>query len=279
MFAGGFIILFIPRGLWSRFVNFPPPPPTATVPALSSSNPIQERNSPLRGISERQRRDSAAHVGSPSRTPTAPESLYHPGSPAFIDPRSTPQSAKLRDGDSGPPSGELRPEGAQKAWNSKRTMEGKKSKGASKDSKIEDIKMLRELAKASFARRRRDDEYGTEQGVVSGKGGMGTPVDVFSPAESPQRRDQKRYSRRRRQFPVISMEGSTDDSISEATSDAETLNGDPPSLPYTSTIVEPVAFVGSSSRSHKPGPGHSEIHSPNLPFRGRGIAIRPLQER
>jgi hypothetical protein len=61
-----------------------------------------------------------------------------------------------------------------------------------------ELKMLRELAKASFAQRKRAiDEYGTKQGMGSDRGGIGTLVDVFFPAKSPQRRDKKQYTRLR----------------------------------------------------------------------------------
>lgn len=282
MLAGGIIILFMPRFTWSRFINFPPPPPTGTAPQLSSSRSIKGENAP-RGTLERHIQDSTAHLGSPleiATTPGAFISLYHPESPAFIDPRS--YRGKSRDGDSGPPSGELRQEEAQKTWSSKRAIEGKKSKGSSKDNKTEELRMLRELAKASFSRRTRDDDCGAEQGVGTYREGMGTPVGAFSPAGSPQRRGQKRYARRRREFqgvPQKSMVGYTDDSVSEATSEVDTLHEDPPSLPDPNTLADSAApFVASSSTSNK-GSGHGESLPSNLPFRELGIAIRPLEER
>lgn len=229
---------------------------------------------------------ATSHPGSPLAKPTydATVPLYHPGSPAFIDPRSIVQ-AKGNDDGSGPPSGEIRPEASQRSerqswsqWNKQRSLEGKRSKGSSKESKTEELKMLRELAKASFPRRRKDFEYGAEQGTGTGSV---TPMEISSPVASPRGRE-RRYARRRRQFPGVNNRAGdsyTDDSLSEATSDGEMPHEDPPMLPETSNFGDPATMATSSSRSYNKGSGHSESHSTNLPLREPGTAIRPLEER
>lgn len=280
MIAGGIILPLIPRSRWSRLISPQLQPESGTV-GVTSTHPDQRREA------NAATREGAKHamtkdIGPAASTITdARIPIHHFGTPSFIGPRSIVQGKMENDGDSGPPSGELRAEASPRSlshWSNKRSLEGKRSRGSSRDGKSEELKMLRELAKASFPRRHQDEEFGIHPGMITGIGGLGTPLEN-SPVASP-RGGSVRYVRRRRQFsglPQRSMEGNTDDSLSEVTSEGDIVRDDHPSLPETSNVGDLATVATSSSRSNNKGSGHSESHSLNL--REPGTAIRPLEER
>lgn len=147
MLLRGVFLPFIPHEYWSKFVTpESSQPKTGLVPVV-----------PFSPEGERERRTDEMSQNEPPLTVVAEDIVptYHPGSPCFIDPRTI--SPGIIPGESDvPASSEIRPESSPKTgqiwnqWNRTRSLEGKRSKGTKSDPRINELKMLRELAKASF---------------------------------------------------------------------------------------------------------------------------------
>lgn len=139
-------------------------------------------------VSQARRSSTSVHTGSPliaiGPEPAIPG--YDPGSPAFIDPRIAVIEEAVVSGEikadssstaaMGAAGGALfqrkEEQGNQKSngnwsnqWNRSRSMEGKRStRGVKADHKSNEMKILRDIAKASFPRRRKHEEI-SDQGL------------------------------------------------------------------------------------------------------------------
>lgn len=147
MLLRGFFLPFIPHEYWSKFVTpESSQPKTGLVPVV----PFSPEGEHERRAAEMSRNESSLSVVAEEIVPT-----YHPGSPCFIDPRTVSPGFIQGEGDM-PASTEIRPESSPKTgqiwsqWGRERSLEGKRSKGTKSDPRTNELKMLRELAKASF---------------------------------------------------------------------------------------------------------------------------------
>ncbi|KAL3696418.1 hypothetical protein R1sor_010494 [Riccia sorocarpa] len=274
--ACGLVIPFIPRRHWSRFIRPQAPHPrTGLVPVVPMS-PEPDLERPRRSISVQQ--------GSPL-VATRPEPAipgYDPGSPAFVDPRNavTEQavlSGEIKTADMATARQEKPVWGSQ--WKRSRSMEGKRStRGTKADPKTSELKILRELAKASFPGWRKQDE-----GVVVAQSGL----DISSPV--PSNLGQGGGLRRKRSSSAPSRVGagedqgySDDDSFSENSSGDEDY-GRPQMVGESSLDVntQPVIITPHSSSSFEKGSkGSGPLeHSGSLPLREVVAAARTPEER
>ncbi|KAJ7514137.1 hypothetical protein O6H91_23G029700 [Diphasiastrum complanatum] len=144
MFWRGLMLPFIPRRQWSKFIT-----PQPQLPRTGLVHVVHLSPSPDLQKTRIQPTNSPATIG-----PTA-VSVYDPGSPSLVDPRSAALSEKG--------GGEIRSAAIQRSgkqarspWARSRSLEGKKSKAAKSDPRTSDLKLLRELAKASFPGIKRD---------------------------------------------------------------------------------------------------------------------------
>ncbi|KAL2642981.1 hypothetical protein R1flu_010568 [Riccia fluitans] len=172
--GSGLVIPFIPRRHWSRFIRPQPQQPrTGLVPVVPMS--------PEPDL-ERPRRSTSVQQGSPliAAGPEPPIPGYDPGSPAFVDPRNaaTEQAVVVSSeikGDMATARQDKPVWGSQ--WKRSRSMEGKRTtRGTKADPKSSELKMLRELAKASFPRWKKQQD---EEAVVTESG-----LDISSPVHS-----------------------------------------------------------------------------------------------
>lgn len=175
MLYRGLLLPFIPRERWSRFISaLPVQPKTGLVTVIQSSPELDLKP----GLTSQGDPDVAM-------TSEAVVQAYGPGSPCFIDPR-TPSVVAM---DSA--SEEITAEPMQgqpwNQWNVPRAMEGKRSRGTAKSS---ELKTLRELAKASFPRGRREEklvDVSTATGSFEPMSGIASPSSLLVEQQTPSR--------------------------------------------------------------------------------------------
>jgi len=269
-FIDGFVLPFLPHDNWSRsFTPEAKPPPDAN-PVPCTTVPVEEQSNQDQG---RQRSLEQGSLDSPIP-------MFSPEPSAFLQPRSI-RPVNGNDDESTSPSGEIRGEGLQRSdkqswnqWSKQRPSEGKRSKGSIKDGQTDELKLLRELARASFSRTRKDEELNNDQGTGgAGTGGAPSPMDLSSPIASPGQRERSFASQRRQ----ITGDSCTDDSLSNATSDGEISHEIPSSVLETSYFGD---ATSSSRRSiRKSNRQQIDTHSKNLPLREAIPPNRPLDER
>ncbi|CAK9863574.1 unnamed protein product [Sphagnum jensenii] len=269
-FIDGFVLPFLPHDNWSRsFTPEAKPPPDAN-PVPCTTAPVEEQSNQDQG---RQRSLEQGSLDSPIP-------MFSPEPSAFLQPRSI-RPVNGNDDESTSPSGEIRGEGLQRSdkqswnqWSKQRPSEGKRSKGSIKDGQTDELKLLRELARASFSRTRKDEELNNDQGTGgAGTGGAPSPMDLSSPIASPGQRERSFASQRRQ----ITGDSCTDDSLSNATSDGEISHEMPSSVLETSYFGD---ATSSSRRSiRKSNRQQIDTHSKNLPLREAIPPNRPLDER
>jgi hypothetical protein len=269
-FIDGFVLPFLPHDNWSRsFTPEAKPPPDAN-PVPCTTVPVEEQSNQDQG---RQRSLEQGSLDSPIP-------MFSPEPSAFLQPRSI-RPVNGNDDESTSPSGEIRGEGLQRSdkqswnqWSKQRPSEGKRSKGSIKDGQTDELKLLRELARASFSRTRKDEELNNDQGTGgAGTGGAPSPMDLSSPIASPGQRERSFASQRRQ----ITGDSCTDDSLSNATSDGEISHEMPSSVLETSYFGD---ATSSSRRSiRKSNRQQIDTHSKNLPLREAIPPNRPLDER
>lgn len=153
MVVRGIGLPLIPQRHWSKFTTpEPSQPKTGLVPVVPFS-PEAEHGQKGPEISQIE----------PSFNVAEDVPTYHPESPCFIDPRTIPPAITEGEGQ-GQDSGEIRQESSLMAgqtwsqWGRARALEGKRSKGIKSDPRTSELKMLRELAKASFPGIRKDED-------------------------------------------------------------------------------------------------------------------------
>ncbi|BBN01488.1 hypothetical protein MPTK1_2g07770 [Marchantia polymorpha subsp. ruderalis] len=270
----GLVIPFIPRKHWSRFISPQPPQPrTGLVPVVPMS--------PEPDL-ERARRSTSVQQGSPLIA-TGPEPAipgYDPGSPAFVDPRNAATEQAVT-------SGEIKADMAMarqdkpawsSQWNRSRSMEGKRStRGVKADPKSSELKMLRELAKASFPRWRKQEEATTADPGLE----ISSPVPSnLGQGGGASRR--KHSSSAPSRVGAAEEHGYTDDSLSDNSSDDEGY-GRPQMVGESSLDVTaaPVVITPHSSSSFEKGSkGSGPLeHSGSLPLREVVTASRTPEER
>jgi hypothetical protein len=272
--AAGLLLPFAPRYTWTKLTGPPRPPRRAP-----SSVAVSTRKS-----------DSPPSEIKPFPLPN-PDSVTASSS---LNPNPNPNPAVAQiiaiDVDSGPPtsaSEEIQPDPSPRSDRqiSRSTpranifsTDGRRSRGSShRETDSQELKMLRELARASFSRQLDIEEGG------AGSGSTAAPMSS-SPIVSPRDSDEKRFKRKRRQFqgtpgaPAPSSGSSNTESgerISAATpqTDALTLYDVPLSVPETAPLGNPPI-----SSPNKTRPGYVESHSMNV--RDASLAAtRPLEER
>ncbi|KAG0558527.1 hypothetical protein KC19_10G034900 [Ceratodon purpureus] len=276
-FAGGLILPFTPRQTWAKFIGpqvLPPTPPVA-VPDLHSS---QKKNSTQVGSQVFPFQGKPSFLPKPLALPN-PDTLA-PHSREF-DPESVAEITAVCV-DSGPRTAvEIHAEPSPRSGRHLSRAEGRRSRGSSsREDNSQELKMLRELARASFSRHRRDGDYDSEQRLGSPSvGGPSSLLQISSPIMSPREVDDKRYVRRRRQFLGMPHARSDAESISVATSDGDGifLQDDLLSVPEIANLVRPPIISATSDRSISKGSGHVHSHSMNL--QDTSGAIRPLEDR
>lgn len=287
--TGGLVLPFTPRGTWTKFLD----PQT---PQSFSSHSRQKRDSIQQVRSGDKSQQIFPFHGKPYVLPQVPLALPTPDTPA-------PDSRKHNAGsiaqitavdvDSGRPpptmTDEIQGEGPSPRFGRQhsRTQWGScisaGEERRSRDEATEELKVLRELAKASFSRSRKEsDGIGSPAGHVRGSLGSLLQIHSSPSAVSLRDADQNRYARRRQLFGMMPQRPRSDaESISQATSDADSifLQEDGP----VSSTVPPVMSSSNSGRSNVskgPAPGHVEStgHSVSLRDHTSG-AIRPLEDR
>ncbi|KAG0609988.1 hypothetical protein M758_7G030200 [Ceratodon purpureus] len=281
--AGGLVLPFTPRHTWAKFIG-----------------PQAPKRTPSSVVVSKRRSNSPPNEIKPFPLPN-PDSVMPPQN---TNPTPIPAVAQIIaiDVDSGPQasvSEEIRPEPSprsdrQISRSTRRasifSADGRRSRGGShRETDSEELKILRELAKASFPGHRRDADVDIEQGTGAGSTNRGTQIfsAPVTPVISPREVDENRYMRKRRQFqgmpngPARSSGSSntgSGDSISAATPEISdlVLQGVPMSVPEMAHLVGPPTM--SNSSPNKLRPGHVQSHSMNV--RDSSIApIRPLDER
>ena len=149
----GMILPLIPHRFWSKFV----------MPEASQPNTGLVPVAPFSPEVEHKKRVAETETTQMEPTLAVTEDVvptYHPGSPCFIDPRTVPPLTEAESEGHG----EIRAESSPKAgqmwnqWGKARSLEGKRSKGTKSESRSSELKMLRELAKASFPGIRKDED-------------------------------------------------------------------------------------------------------------------------
>lgn len=155
MLLRGVFLPFIPHEYWSKFVTpESSQPKTGLVPVVPFIPEVEQE----RRADEMSQNESPLTVIAEDIVPT-----YHPGSPCFIDPRTVSPGIIQGEGDV-PASSEIRSESSPKTgqiwsqWGRARSLEGKRSKGTKSDPRTNELKMLRELAKASFPGGGKDED-------------------------------------------------------------------------------------------------------------------------
>lgn len=273
--AGGLILPFTPRRTWAKFIG-PQPAPAV---AVSDSHPSQRRTATQVGS------QVVPFQGKPFALPKR-LALPNPDTLApECDPESVAQITAVDvDSASRTSTEEIQVEPSPRCGRQLSRTEGRRSRGSSsREDSSQELKMLRELARASFPRHRRDGDHDTEHrlgspGTVGS--GAGSLLQIASPIMSPRDVDDKRYVRRRRQFLGMPHARSDAESISVATSDADSifLQDDLSSVPEIANLVGPPVISVASDRSRfSKGSGYVESHSMHL--RDTSGAIRPLEER
>ncbi|XP_057861684.1 uncharacterized protein LOC131069102 isoform X2 [Cryptomeria japonica] len=161
MVVRGIFLPLIPQHYWSKFITPEPSQPKIGLVPVVPFSPEAEHEKRVPEISQIE----------PSFTVAEDVPTYHPGSPCFIDPRTVPPA--ISEGEvQGQDSGEIRAESSPKAgqtwsqWGRARALEGKRSKGIKFDPRTSELKMLRELAKASFPGIRKDEDSAEIAGSV-----------------------------------------------------------------------------------------------------------------
>eukprot|EP01018_Ginkgo_biloba_P013824 Gb_22704 [translate_table: standard] len=193
MLVRGILLPLIPHQHWPKFITpEPSQPKTGLVPVV-----------PFSPEAEHERRvTEMTQIQPPLTVAEDVVPTYHPGSPCFIDPRTV--SPAIIAGE-GPASGEIRPESSPKTsqiwsqWGRTRSLEGKRSKGTKSDPRTNELKMLRELAKASFPGGRKDEDptettgsleltkaspNSASRGVVKPSGGSVARMQIYSDESS-----------------------------------------------------------------------------------------------
>jgi hypothetical protein len=263
----GFLLPFLPRESWSRFVNAECKSPAAVIPAAPLCVPDEEQSY----------HDQETGLRSPEQGFTQAENpLFSPEPSGLVHPRSMKLPANGND-DASPLSSVESPTQSLPRPG-KQSGSRKRSKGSIKDTQKDELRMLQELARASFSRTRKDEEFSS---YLQGAGGTGTtpssPMQISSPIISPGQMDRK-LSLHCRQ--IAGNESCTDDSLSNAPFDGEIT---PESL-LTSVLETSYSGDAATSSSRRSIPKASRqqtySHSQNLlPLRDAISPIRPLEER
>ncbi len=263
----GFLLPFLPRESWSRFINAECKSPAAVIPAAPLCVPDEEQSY----------HDQEAGVRSPEQGSTQAENpLFSPEPSGFVHPRSMKLPANGND-DASPLSSVDSPTQSLPGPG-KQSGSRKRSKGSIKDTQKDELRMLQELARASFSRTRKDEEFSS---YLQGAGGTGTtpssPMHISSPIISPGQMD-RRLSLHCRQ--IAGIESCTDDSLPNATFDGE-ITPEPLLTSVLETSYSGDAATSSSRRSiPKASRQQTYSHSQNLlPLRDAITPIRPLEER
>ncbi|CAM6127196.1 unnamed protein product [Calypogeia fissa] len=201
MLGRGLVLPFIPRRHWGRFISPHQPfggqqPRTGLVPVVPLSPERAELQDPEM-MAQARRSSTSVHTGSPliALGPAAAIPGYDPGSPAFIDPRNAATDQAVVSGEikadssasaaaaasaqrhqhENPNSGNNKSGGNWSSqWNRSWSMEGKRSTRRAKDPKSNEMKMLRDIAKASFPRWRKHEEISDP----------GLEIEISSPVPS-----------------------------------------------------------------------------------------------
>jgi len=279
-FAGGLVLPFIPRRTWPKVLG-----PLET-PQVSCAASQPSRDSSKKASSHDKSQKILPFRGKPLALPI----------PGTAEPDSGKYHAEpvaqivAIDVDSGPPMSteEIQVEPSPRSGRQlSRTQWGRciSSVGEgrrSRDESTKELKMLRELAKASFSRSRTDSEFDVEQRVSSPvghvRGSLGSLLQMNN--SSPRATsDENRHRRRRKPR-------SDAESISQATSDTDSifLQEDAVSsaaVPAIANLIcPPVISPSDSDRSNvsKGLAGHVES-SHSVSLRDTSGAIRPLEER
>ncbi|KAH8966354.1 hypothetical protein BDL97_03G020900 [Sphagnum fallax] len=263
----GFLLPFLPRESWSRFVNAECKSPAAVIPAAPLCVPDEEQSYNDQETGLRSPEQGFTQAENPLFSPE-PSGLFHPRSmklPANGNDDASPLSSVESPTQSLPGPG-------------KQSGSRKRSKGSIKDTQKHELRMLQELARASFSPTRKDEEFSS---YLQGAGGTGTtrssPMHISSPIISPGQMD-RRLSLHCRQ--IAGNESCTDDSLSNATFDGE-ITPDPLLTSVLETSYSGDAATSSSRRSiPKASRQQTYSHSQNLlPLRDAISPIRPLEER
>lgn len=265
--AGGLVLPFTPRHTWDWLIG------PQTPQRVPSSVAVSKRRS-----------NSPPYEIKPLPLPT-PDSVLSLSS-STPTPNNLPSVAQITaiDVDSGPPtsaSQEIQPEPSPRSVSRNSSTlrasifsaEGRRSRGGSqRETDSQELKVLRELARASFSQHRRDADHDIEQGGI---GATATKIPS-SPVTSPRESDEKRYTRRRRQFqdmpqgPAPRSFGSANTESAVSISAAARKTGD--SALHDVPLPAPTVLMMPSL--NKTRPGYVESHSMNV-----RDAIRPLEER
>ncbi len=263
----GFLLPFLPRESWSRFVNAECKSPAAVIPAAPLCVPDEEQSYNNQETGLRSPEQGFTQAENPLFSPE-PSGLFHPRCmklPANGNDDASPLSSVESPTQSLPGPG-------------KQSGSRKRSKGSIKDTQKHELRMLQELARASFSPTRKDEEFSS---YLQGAGGTGTtrssPMHISSPIISPGQMD-RRLSLHCRQ--IAGNESCTDDSLSNATFDGE-ITPDPLLTSVLETSYSGDAATSSSRRSiPKASRQQTYSHSQNLlPLRDAISPIRPLEER
>lgn len=290
-FAGGLILPLTPRWTWTKFLGSQAP--------QSSSETVFSSDSHLRRDSKEKvsSGDPAQRIFPFQDTPFAlPHPLARPNldSPVSVSHNCNAGSfAEITaiDVDSGPPTLTAEIEVAQSPRSGRhvsRTQWGScvsvSEERRSRDEATRELKLLRELAKASFSRSRKGSDYGMEQSVHGSPSshlrGPSSSLPKSSPSASQRDADGNPYARKRQLFGVSQRPTSDADSISMGMSDGdsvflheETISTGPGN---SNLVVPPVMSPSNSDRSNvSKGPARHVESS----LRDTSSAIRPLEDR
>jgi len=281
--TGGLILPLIPRRTWTKFLG--PQAPQSSSETVFSSDSKQRGDSKEQARSWDKAQQNFPFQGEPFAL-AQPLALPNPDSPApgarNYNAESIAQITAV-DVDSGPPTSteEILAEPSPRSRRQlSRTQWGICLSGGderrSRDDATEELKILRELAKASFSRNRKDSEaLGSPSGHVGG-------LSRNNPSPTASLRDAggNRYVRRRQLFETPQRPVSDADSISLATSEAdsvflreETIS----TVPEISSLVGPPVISPSNSDRSNVSKGPTRHVESRL--RDISGAIRPLEDR
>uniref|UniRef100_A0A7I4EM59 Bacterial Ig-like domain-containing protein n=1 Tax=Physcomitrium patens TaxID=3218 RepID=A0A7I4EM59_PHYPA len=280
VFARGLILPFTPHRMRGKFPGNQAPLPVTAV-AESQNCRISAGSSHVESPQSVSSKSRPHPLATPLPLPTPESVSSNPGSVAQI---------MAINADSGPQneSEEIQAEASQRSerqtsrshWMN--ILQGRQSQGRSQRGiESEELRTLRELAKASFPRHPNAGHSELEQAFATTN-----PVQGSPPIAKSREVDERRYVRKRRQFldePDLLSRGSSpiiiSDFIAVVPSDSNIIfpREDPLPQPEPAHLVHPPTMLTSSPRRNNKGLGFMSSHSESL--RDDSGAIRPLEER